>query len=241
MISFFLSIFTACLTIILNIMSKVSYSDFAVSVSKRLYSALTLYSGSAHSDELRCLDRNFEFYSSIPDIDITVSFIHKGDSGVVPRVIPTTLRHFYCACFKISSFYTVDNFDSFFNVVLYLSGCTHFSYNEFVNSSVASIIGCPNDPFGPKGRFLFCNYIVFSHILERVRSILGRPVLITSGYRCSRLNSAVGGAKKSYHTRYRAVDIAVNESEAALLEPLLVARLKAKEFIVGHKYLHIAF
>lgn len=222
-------------------MSKPFYSDFAVSVSKRLYSALTFYSCAAHPDELCCLDRNFEFYSSIPNIDITVFFIHKDDSGSAPGTITTTLVNFYCACFKISSLYTVDNFGSFFNVVLYLSGCTHFSYNEFVNSSSASIIGCSNHPVGGKGRFLFCNYIVFSHVLERVRGILGRPVLITSGYRCPRLNSAVGGVKKSYHTRYRAVDIAVNPSEAAALEPLLVSRFKAKEFIVGRDYLHIAF
>ena len=222
-------------------MSKISYSDFAVSVSERLYAALTFHPRAALPEELYCFDRNFEFYSAIPNISITVSFIHKGNCGSVPGSMTVTLRDFYCACFKLSSFYTVDTFGSFFDVVLYLSGCTHFSYNEFVNSSSASLIGCPNYPIGLKGRFFFCNYIVFSHILERVRSILGRPVLITSGYRCFRLNSAVGGAKKSYHIRYRAVDIAVNPSEAASLESLLVARFKAKEFIVGHNYLHIAF
>lgn len=222
-------------------MSKQFYSDFAISLSRKLYSILHGCSAPSHSLESYCLDRNSEFYFSIPNIDITVFFIHKDDSGSVPGAITTTLRNFYCACFKISSLYTVDNFGSFFNVVLYLSGCSHFTYNEFVNSPTASVIGCPNYPVGPKGRFLFCNYIVFSHVLERVRGILGRPVLITSGYRCSRLNSAVGGAKRSYHVRYRAVDIAVSPSEASLLQPLLVSRFKAKEFIVGRDYLHIAF
>lgn len=222
-------------------MTKKSYSDFSLAVSKRLYAALHGYLRQEDPHEFYCLERNHEFFLSIPDIDVTVSFIHKDDTGFVPPSITTTLKELYRACFIASSSYTVDNFDYFFNLALHFSGCSHFSYNEFVNSPTASVIGCCNYPIGSKGRFFFCNYIVFAHILEHVRRTLSRPLLITSGYRCSRLNSAVGGARKSYHTRYRAVDIAVNPSEAALLEPLLVSRFKAKEFIVGHNYLHIAF
>lgn len=222
-------------------MANKFYSDFALALSEELYSVLHSLLVPNNPHESYCLDRNSEFFNSIPDIRVTVTFIHKGDDGSVPPAVTISLRTFYCGCFTLSSLYTVDNYGAFFDVLLHLSGCSHFSYNEFVNSATASVIGCPNYPIGPKGRFFFCNYIVFSHILERVRSILGRPVLVTSGYRCSRLNSAVGGAKKSYHTRYRAVDIAVNSSEAASLESLLVARFKAKEFIVGHNYLHIAF
>lgn len=222
-------------------MARNFYSHFALSVSRKLYSVLHLRFIPDNPHESYCLARNSEFHDSVPDISVTVTFIHKGDDGSVPPPVTTSLRNFYCACFALSPLYTVDNYDAFFDVLLHLSGCSHFSYNEFVNSATASVIGCPNYPNGPKGRFFFCNYIVFSHILESVRRILGRPVLITSGYRCARLNSAVGGVKKSYHIRCRAVDIAVSPSEAASLEPLLVSRLKAKEFIVGPGYLHIAF
>lgn len=222
-------------------MSKQFYSDFAISLSEKLYSVFHGYSTLGHALEPCCVDRNIEFYCSIPDIPVTITFLHKNKDGSVPPCFDTTLREFYSCCTALSFLYTVDNYEAFFNVLLHLSGCSHFTYNEFVNSPTASVIGCPNYPVGPKGRFFFCNYIVFSHILESVRRILGRPVLITSGYRCLRLNSAVGGAKRSYHVRYRAVDIAVNSSEAAALEPLLVSRFKAKEFIVGRDYLHIAF
>lgn len=222
-------------------MTKKFYSDFSLSASKRLCAALHDYPLEIDPRESYCLERNHEFYRSIPDIEVTVTFIHKDKFGIVPPGVTTTLKKFYGACLIASSSYTVDNFDGFVDLALHLSGCSHFSYNEFVNSPTASVIGCCNYPIGSKGRLLFCNYIVFAHILEHVRRILSRPLLITSGYRCSRLNSAVGGAKKSYHTRYRAVDIAVNPSEAAALEPLLVSRFKAKEFIVGHDYLHIAF
>lgn len=222
-------------------MANKFYSDFSVLLSKRLYSALHDYSVSDNPLEISCLERNFGFYLAIPEIDVVVTFIHEDSSGSVPPSITTSLRNFYCCCVRLSSLYTVDNYGSFFDVLLQLSGCSHFSYNEFVNSPTASVIGCCNVPVGPKGRIFFCNYIVFSHILESVRRILHRPVLITSGYRCARLNSAVGGAKNSYHTRYRAVDIAVTPSEASSLQPLLTSRFEAKEFIVGSDYLHIAF
>lgn len=222
-------------------MGKNFYSHFSLSVSRRLYAALHGSPREKNPDESYCLERNHEFYCSIPDIEVTVTFIHKDKSGIVPPGVTTTLKEFYCACFVASSSYTVDNFDGFIDLALHLSGCSHFSYNEFVNSPTASVIGCCNHPVGSKGRFLFCNYIVFAHILEHVRRILSRPLLITSGYRCPRLNFAVGGVKKSYHVRYRAVDIAVNPSEAAALESLLVSRFKAREFIVGRDYLHIAF
>lgn len=222
-------------------MAKRFYSDFALSLSKKLYSVLYFGQVPVNPHESYCLERNSEFYDSIPDMSVTVTFIHKRDDGSVPPPVTIGLRDFYRACFDLSPLFTVVNYDAFFDVLLHLSGCSHFSYNEFVNSATASVIGCPNYPNGSKGRLFFCNYIVFSHILESVRRILGRPVLITSGYRCARLNSAVGGSKNSYHIRCRAVDIAVSPSEAASLEPLLVSRLKAKEFIVGPDYLHIAF
>lgn len=222
-------------------MSKKFYSDFAILLSKRLYDSLHGIDIPDSPCESYCYSRNYDFYRSIPDMDVTVTFIHRGADGTIPSPFTTTLRNFYLSCSSLVPLYTVVNYDSFFDVVLNLSGCSHFTYNEFVNSSTASIIGCLNYPVGSKGRIFFCNYIVFSHILESVRRTLGRPVLITSGYRCSRLNSAVGGAKNSYHTRYRAVDIAVSSSEAASLESLLVSRFKAKEFIVGSNYLHIAF
>ena len=41
---------------------------------------------------------------------------------------------------------------------------------------------------------------------EDVRSVLGCPMYITSGYRCPALNKAVGGSKTSQHLKCEAVD-----------------------------------
>jgi len=44
-------------------------------------------------------------------------------------------------------------------------------------------------------------------ILEPARAIMGTPVFITSGFRCNKLNKAVGGSQKSQHAVGEAADI----------------------------------
>ena len=44
-------------------------------------------------------------------------------------------------------------------------------------------------------------------LLERIREILGVPVVINSGYRCPAHNKRVGGVDNSYHTQGLAADI----------------------------------
>ena len=36
-------------------------------------------------------------------------------------------------------------------------------------------------------------------LCDRIREELGKPIAVTSGYRCSKHNSAVGGAVRSQH------------------------------------------
>ncbi len=47
-------------------------------------------------------------------------------------------------------------------------------------------------------------------ILDILRNKLGKPVIITSGYRTPEWNAKCGGAKYSYHMRGMAADIRVN-------------------------------
>lgn len=47
--------------------------------------------------------------------------------------------------------------------------------------------------------------------LERLRTYLGAPIIITSGYRCERHNSHVGGASRSQHLLGTAADIKVGD------------------------------
>jgi len=45
------------------------------------------------------------------------------------------------------------------------------------------------------------------HQLNKVREALGKPMIITSGYRCKKHNGKVGGKKNSAHLRGTAADI----------------------------------
>lgn len=49
--------------------------------------------------------------------------------------------------------------------------------------------------------------------LEKIREKVGRPLVITSGYRSPAHNEKVGGAKSSYHMKGMAVDFRVVSSK----------------------------
>lgn len=50
--------------------------------------------------------------------------------------------------------------------------------------------------------------------LEQLRSALGKPIIITSGYRCPKHNKNVGGAKHSQHMNGNAADIRIKGFKA---------------------------
>jgi uncharacterized protein YcbK (DUF882 family) len=49
--------------------------------------------------------------------------------------------------------------------------------------------------------------------LDELRRLFGKPIVLTSGYRCEKHNEAVGGKQTSYHLTGQAADIALNYSE----------------------------
>jgi uncharacterized protein YcbK (DUF882 family) len=53
------------------------------------------------------------------------------------------------------------------------------------------------------------------HRLQVLRDILRVPIIVTSGYRCERHNSVVGGATDSMHVRGLAVDWTCSKLEEA--------------------------
>lgn len=78
----------------------------------------------------------------------------------------------------------------------------HFTLEELVHSSEAVRRGLKNDPppevLPRLGRL--------AQLLERVRMVLGVPVVVSSGYRSPAVNRAVGGSSKSAHMEGRASD-----------------------------------
>ena len=50
-------------------------------------------------------------------------------------------------------------------------------------------------------------------VLEPARKKYGRPIIVTSGYRCTKLNDLVGGVKTSRHLTGQAADLRVESKE----------------------------
>lgn len=82
----------------------------------------------------------------------------------------------------------------------------HFSLHEFTSSETAARMGrdieVPPDVLANLQRLC-------QQVLEPIRVKLGKPIVITSGYRPGWLNAAIGGSKTSAHMTGNAADIKV--------------------------------
>ena len=78
----------------------------------------------------------------------------------------------------------------------------NFSLSDLVRSETAEERGIDNTP-PPE---IVENLRRLAAGLEAVRSLLGGPLSISSGYRCAALNEAVGGSSTSQHLQGLAVD-----------------------------------
>ncbi len=79
----------------------------------------------------------------------------------------------------------------------------HFTLEEFIHSDMARSLKIDNTP--PED--MIPTMIITCKGLERIRALVGHPIVITSGYRSPKLNRAVGGTSESQHMFGEAADI----------------------------------
>ena len=84
----------------------------------------------------------------------------------------------------------------------------NFTISEFLKSTTAQDLGINNIPSGVIIYDNLLNLIV--HCLQPIRDKLNKPMIITSGYRCPKLNTALGGSITSHHVKGMACDFVVN-------------------------------
>ena len=87
----------------------------------------------------------------------------------------------------------------------------YFTFDELIHSDTADRLEIENTPTSEAISNL--NDLV-TNVLDRLRSEWGRPIIVTSGYRCKELNAAVGGAHYSQHLKGQAADIVSDDFEA---------------------------
>lgn len=107
-----------------------------------------------------------------------------------------------------------------------------FRLIEFTRSSTADRLEIDNTP----PQYVIDNLVwLCYYILQPVRTAIKRIIHINSGYRCEKLNKAVGGCHNSLHLQGRAVDIHVQSIEEAKdLAPIFARQEFCDLVIIEH-------
>ena len=119
-----------------------------------------------------------------------------------------------------------------------------FALKEFVKSNTAARLGINNNPSEDVKKNI---ELLVEKILDPLRERFGKPIIVTSGYRCKELNKAVGGAAKSQHMSGEAADIrTVEDSKSAnkeLFNLIIELGLPFDQLINEHDYdwVHVSY
>ena len=80
----------------------------------------------------------------------------------------------------------------------------YFTLSELTKSATARRLGIDNEADADVRANITA---LVDNVLDPLRTKWGMPIIVTSGYRCPKLNAAVGGAANSQHTKGMAADI----------------------------------
>lgn len=116
----------------------------------------------------------------------------------------------------------------------------HFDLAEFTRSNVAAAKGIDNTPPPDVVRRIWST----AGHMEMIRALLGKPILISSGYRCAALNKAVGGVANSAHMSGYAVDFTCPDYGSPYKVAMELANSPSISFdqlILEGTWVHISF
>ena len=117
----------------------------------------------------------------------------------------------------------------------------YFTIKKLAKSSPADKLGIDNTPT-PEASVQLSNLV--THVLDPLREMYGKPITVNSGYRCPKLNDAVGGAKNSQHMRGEAADItAGSKMENKRLFELIWDNLPFDQLIdeSNYSWVHVSY
>lgn len=120
----------------------------------------------------------------------------------------------------------------------------HFSINELTKSATATRLKIDNTPTEAVRKSLTA---LVDNILDPLRAAWGAPLIVSSGYRCPKLNKAVGGAKASQHMLGEAADIHTvsdtSEDNKRLYQLIQDMKLPVDQCIneYGYNWIHVSY
>lgn len=117
----------------------------------------------------------------------------------------------------------------------------YFKLDEFIHSETAMERGIDNTPPDDIKETI----LLTMASMERVRSALGFPVIVHSGYRCPALNKWVGGSKDSQHMKGEACDfICPGLGSPSIVATFLLPRMAEfgiDQMIMEGSWIHLSF
>lgn len=120
----------------------------------------------------------------------------------------------------------------------------YFTIKELTKSSTATRYGIDNIPSVDIEENLKA---LVENVLDPLRHAWGAPIIVTSGYRCPKLNKKVGGAKNSQHTLGQAADIRTvsdtPENNKKLYNLIKILNLPVDQCINEYNYdwIHVSY
>lgn len=120
----------------------------------------------------------------------------------------------------------------------------YFTINELTKSSTAQRLHIDNTPTQTVKDNL--NKLI-DNILDPLREQYGQPIIVNSGYRCTKLNKAVGGTSNSQHALGQAADIRTvsnsKESNKQLFELIRKLKLPFDQLINEYNFdwVHVSY
>ena len=122
----------------------------------------------------------------------------------------------------------------------------HFTIQELSASATAERLAIDNTPPRAARRMLT---ILVEQLLDPIRRRYGAPIIVTSGYRCPALNTAVGGVANSHHIVGCAADITTGSIENNTMLFALIKGMQTTHAIrftqliaeKDYRWLHISY
>ena len=120
----------------------------------------------------------------------------------------------------------------------------YFTIKELIKSTTAIKRHIDNTPSKEVERSLTA---LVEKVLDPLREAYGKPIIVTSGYRCPRLNAIVGSTPSSQHVKGEAADIKTiedtPEENKKLYDLIVKLKLPFDQLINEHNYdwVHVSF
>lgn len=114
----------------------------------------------------------------------------------------------------------------------------NFSLDELTKSQTAEALKIDNTP-GAEQIVNLCALVY--NVLQPLRDREGLPVKITSGYRCPKLNKAVGGVTSSQHMRGQAADIKIDGRDPRYIADVIALNCPFDQLIEYPTFVHVSY